>query len=157
MNRIESMLDDALFHITTARELNAVLDRWPNVMISGLPGSGKTAITKAWAEDNGILLAPYDLGTDVTAVYEEDAGGILCKKAAEDPVAVAKALIYDTLIRYKDGGDLILLLDDYHRATKENLEAVFYTMDTHKIVNPATGEEVFLENLLFAVAIRTEM
>ena len=41
-------------------------------------------------------------------------------------------------------------------ATKENLEAIYYTMDTHKIINPATGEEIYLDNLLFTIAIRTE-
>lgn len=155
MSRIEAMLDDALFTITTAREIDAMLDQWPNVLISGLTGSGKTSITKQWAEDKGILLAPYDLSYDVTKVYAEDKGGILRPEPAEDPVSVAKKLIFDTLISYKDRGDFILFLDDYHRATKENLEAVFYTMDTHNIVNPETGEEVHLDNLLFAVAIET--
>ena len=156
MSRIESMLDDALFTIKTAREIHAILDRWPNVLISGLTGSGKTAITKQWAEDNGILLAPYNLSRDVTTVYVEDAGGILRPQKAEDPVSIAKQLIFDALIQYKDRGDFILFLDDYHRATKENLEAIYYTMDTHNIVNPATGEEIYLDNLLFTIAIRTE-
>ncbi len=155
MNRIEAMLEDALFTITTAREINAIVDQWPNVMIEGLTGSGKTAITEQWAQDRGIILAPYNLSQDVTTIYEEDAGGILRRKRAEDPIAVAKQFIYDTLIQYKDGGDFILFLDDYHRATPENLEAIYYTMDYHKIVNPATGEEVELKNMLFTVAIRT--
>ena len=155
MNRIEEILSDALFTITTAREMNATLDMWPNVMISGLTGSGKTAITKQWGEDNGIILAPYNLSQDVTTVYEEDAGGILRVRKADDPVAVAKQLVFKTLIKYKDGGDFILFLDDYHRATKENLEAINYTIDTHKIVNPVTDEEVELKNMLFTVAIET--
>ena len=106
-------------------------------MITVLTGSGKTSITKQWAEDN------------------EDAGGVLRPTKAEDPVAVAKKLIYDTLEKYKDGPDFVLFLDDYHMATKENLEAIYYTMDTHRITNPATGEEIELKNMLFAVAIKT--
>ena len=155
MSGIEESLYEALFAITTAKELNATLDQWPNVLLSGLTGSGKTSITKQWAEDNGILLAPYDLSFDVTTIYEEDDGGILRPKKAEDPVSVAKQLIFDTLIQYKDRGDIILFLDDYHRATKENLEAIYYTIDTHSIINPSTNEEVYLDNLLFTVAIET--
>ena len=145
MSKIEDMLNDALFVATTAREMNATVIGTPqNVMLSGLTGSGKTAITKQWAEDNGIILAPYDLSQDVTKVYEED-----------DPVAVAKQLIFASLEKYKDGPDFVLFLDDYHRATKDNLEAIYYTIDTHKIVNPASGEEIELKNMLFTVAIET--
>ena len=155
MPRIEDKLDHALYMVNTARELNATLEQWPNVLISGLTGSGKTAITKQWAEDNGILLAPYDVSRDVTTVYREDAGGILRPQKAEDPVSVAKQLLYEALLPYRNGGDFILFLDDYHRATKENLEAVYYTMDTHNIINPVTGEQIHLDNMLFTVAIKT--
>lgn len=156
MSEIEEKLNDALFVATTARQMNAVTVGGPhNVMISGLPGSGKTSITKQWAEDNGIILAPYDLSLDVTVIYEEDAGGILRPAKAEDPVAVAKQLIYTALEKYKDGPDFVLFLDDYHMATKENLEAIYYTIDTQKIHNPATGEEIELKNMLFTVAIKT--
>ena len=156
MGKIEDMLNDALFVATTTRQMNAVVIAGPqNVLITGLTGSGKTSITKQWAEDNEIVLAPYDLSQDVTVIYEEDAGGVLRPTKAEDPVAVAKKLIYDTLEKYKDGPDFVLFLDDYHMATKENLEAIYYTMDTHRITNPATGEEIELKNMLFAVAIKT--
>jgi Holliday junction resolvasome RuvABC ATP-dependent DNA helicase subunit len=156
MSQIENTLDNSLSIIRMAQEINATLEHWPNVMLSGLSGSGKTSITKQWAEDNGILLAPYDLSQDVTRIYVEDEGGILRPQIAEDPVAVAKQLIYNALINYKDRGDFVLFLDDYHWATKENKEAIFYTMDTHKIVNIATGEEVALNNLLFTIAIKPE-
>ena len=156
MSKIENMLNDALFVATTARQMNAVTIGMPqNVMISGLPGSGKTSITKQWAEDNEIALAPYDLSHDVTVVYVEDAGGILRPTNAEDPVAVAKQLVFTSLEKYKDGPDFVLFLDDYHMATKENLEAIYYTIDTHKIFNPATEEEIELKNMLFTVAIKT--
>ena len=156
MGKIEDMLTDALFVATTTRQMNAVTIGMPqNVMISGLTGSGKTSITKQWAEDNEIILAPYDLSQDVTMIYKKDTSGILRLTNAEDPVAVAKQLIYDTLEKYKDGPDFVLFLDDYHMATKENLEAIYYTMDTHKITNPATGKEIELKNMLFTIAIKT--
>lgn len=157
MSKIEDRLNDALFVATTSRQMNAVSMGIPqNVMISGLSGSGKTSITKQWAKDNGIILAPYNLSRDVTVIYEEDTGGILRPVKAEDPVANAKQLIYATLEKYKDGPDFVLFLDDYHMATQDNLEAIYYTIDTHKIINPSTGEEIELKNMLFTVAIKTE-
>jgi MoxR-like ATPase len=156
MSALSEKLDFSLYMVNTAREMNAMLEEWPDVMVSGLSGSGKTSITKQWAEDNGILLVPYDLSRDVTVVYEEDRGGILRPVKAEDPVAVAKQLVFDKLKEYAGGEDFVLFLDDYHRATKENLEAIYYTIDTHEIVNPATGEEIELDNMLFTVALKTE-
>ena len=157
MNRIEEMLNNSLEIINIKRSMkNAIIDQWPNVLITGLSGSGKTSITKQWAEDNEIILAPYDLSIDTSVLYEEDENGILRKMPADNPVDIAKQLIFDTLKEYNNGKDFILFLDDYHTATKENLEAIYYTMDTHKIVNPATGEEIELDNMLFTVAIKTD-
>ena len=164
-NRIKNQLDSALEIATTAKAINAkyvILDgvanapKWPNVLISGLPGSGKTSVTKEWAEERGVLLVSYDLSRDVTEVYEEDQFGILHRKKAENPANIAKQLIFATLSRYRDGEDFILLLDNYHLATKDNLKAINYTIDTHKIVNPETKEVIELNNLLFTIAIKTE-
>ena len=156
MNKIEELLENALSVIEMAKEMNATVPIRPHVLISGLPGSGKTSITKAWAESKGIPLASYDLSKDLTFIYKEDENGILRKVKAEKPVDIAKQLVFDTLIKYKDKGDFILFLDDFHLATKENLEAIYYTMDNNKIQNPVTNEVVYLKNLLFAVAIKTD-
>ncbi len=155
MNKIYETLDNALYIINTAREINATLDKWPNVMLSGLTGSGKTSITKQWAKDNDIILAPYNLSTDVSTVYQPDESGILRPMQENDPVSIAKQLIFESLKKYKDEKDFVLFLDDYHRATKENIEAINYTIDTHKIVNPITGEKIELKNMLFTIAIHT--
>ena len=157
MSRIYDILDESLSIINTARDFHATLVEWPNVLIHGLTGSGKTAITKAWAKEKGILLVPYDLSRDVTIEYVEDKFGILRKQKVKDPVMLAKWLIFDTLIKYKDSGDFILFLDDIHLATKENLEAIYYTMDNHEIYNPMTNETVYLDNMLFTISIKTDM
>ena len=156
MNKVEEALENSLSIMETAKEMNATVPFKPHVLISGLPGSGKTSITKAWAEKKGIPLVSFDLSKDLTFIYEEDKYGILRQVKAENPVEIAKQLVFDTLIKYKDKGEFILFLDDFHLATKENLEAIYYTMDNNKIQNPATKEEVELNNLLFAVAIKTD-
>lgn len=156
MNQIEELLENSLSIMEVAKEMNAIVPFKPNVIISGLPGSGKTSITRAWAERKGIPLVSYDLSKDVTFIYEEDEYGILRKVKTENPVEIAKQFIYDALIKYKGKGDFILFLDNFHLATKENLEAIYYTMDNNKIQNPVTKEEVELDNLLFTVAIKTD-
>ena len=156
MNKIEELLEESLSIIETAKEINAMIVNKPNVLISGLPGSGKTSITKEWAKKKGIPLVSYDLSRDLTFIYKEDEYGILRKVKAENPVDIAKQFVFDTLIKYKNKGDFILFLDDYHLATKENLEAIYYTMDYNKIQNPITKEEVELDNLLFTIAIKTD-
>ena len=155
MNEIESRLNSALETVTLAKEIHAKVFPPQNILIEGLTGSGKTAIVKQWAKEKGVPLVAYDLSRDVTVVYQEDSGGILRPVKAEDPVAVAKQLIFHALREYHGGEDFILFLDDYHNATRENLEAIYYTMDHSKICNPATGEELSLENLLFTIAIKT--
>ena len=85
MNKIEELLENALSVIEMAKEMNATVPIRPHVLISGLPGSGKTSITKAWAESKGIPLVSYDLSKDLTLIYKEDENGILRKVKAEKP------------------------------------------------------------------------
>lgn len=156
-SRIKEQLDRSLEIATTAKEINAmcVMADPIDVLISGLPGSGKTSFVKEWAEERGVLLVPYDLKRSAETVHEKDQFGILHRKNVENPVDMAKQLIFAALSKYKDGENFILLLDDYHLATKENIAAMNYTIDTHKIINPVTKEVIKLKNLLFVIATQT--
>lgn len=153
MNNIEEMLDELLEIALQARSCQ--VKKWKNALIEGLSGFGKTSITEQWAEEKGIPLVSYDLSQDVSTIYEENQFGILEPKKVEDPIVLAQQLIFSRLKKYKGGKDFILFLDDYHRALPDNIEAINYTIDTHKIVNPPTNEEIELDNLLFTVAIKT--
>ena len=146
---LDELLEFALIH------KEAKIKKWENILFEGLTGTGKTSITEQWAKEKGIPLVSYDLSQDVSTIYEENEFGILEPKEVEDPVSLAKQLIFSTLYKYKDGKNFILLLDDYHRAEQANINAINYTIDTHKIVNPVNGEEIELDNLLFTIAIRT--
>ena len=153
MKNMKKTLDE-LLEIALQARINGV-KKWENVMFEGLTGTGKTSITEQWAKEKGIPLVSYDLSQDVSTIYEENQFGILEPKEVEDSIALAQQLIFSQLMRYKGGKDFILFLDDYHRALPENIEAINYTIDTHKIVNPVSNEEVELDNLLFTVAIKT--
>ncbi len=154
MNKITTNLDYLYDLATCARDMQ--VKKWENILISGLSGSGKTSIVKSWAEEKGVLLVAYDLRKSVDTIYEEDAFGILRPKKAENPVAIAKQLIFDFLKEYQNKKEFILFLDDYHLADSHQLAAMNHTIDTHKIVDPVSGEEIELENLLFTIAIKTE-
>lgn len=153
MNKMKETLDELLEFALIHKE--AKIKKWENILFEGLSGSGKTSITHEWAAEKEILLVPYDLSQDVSTLYEENGFGILEPKEVEDSVSLAKQLIFSTLYKYKDGKNFILLLDDYHRAEQANIDAINYTIDTHKIVNPVNGEEIELDNLLFTIAIKT--
>ena len=153
MNKMKETLDELLEFALIHKE--AKIKKWENILFEGLTGTGKTSITEQWAKEKGIPLVSYDLSQDVSTIYEENGFGILEPKEVEDPVSLAKQLIFSTLYKYKDGKNFILLLDDYHRAEQANIDAINYTIDTHKIVNPVNGEEIELDNLLFTIAIRT--
>lgn len=153
MNNIEETLDE-LLEIALQAKTNGE-KKWQNVMFTGLSGFAKTSITEQWAEEKGIPLVSYDLSQDVSTIYEENQFGILEPKKVEDPVLLAKQLIFSQLKKYQGGKDFILFLDDYHRALPDNIAAINYTIDTHKIVNPVSNEEIELDNLLFTVAIKT--
>lgn len=154
MNKITTQLDYLYDLAICSRDMQ--VKQWDNIMISGLAGSGKTSIVKAWAEEKGVLLVAYDLRRSVDTIYEEDAFGILRPKKAENPVAIAKQLIFDFLKKHQNGQEFILFLDDYHLANPHQIAAINHTIDTHKIVDPVSGEEIELENLLFTIAIKTE-
>ena len=151
---IKETLDWALEVATCAKEINA--KQWQNVMLEGRSGFGKTSITKQWAEEKDILLVEPNLAFDASSIYEEDEYGILRPKKVENPVDLAKEVIFNFLKNYRNKENFILLLDDFHLVTEEKVEAINYTIDTHKIVNPVTNEEIELDNMLFTIAIKTK-
>lgn len=128
---------------------------YPAVMISGMTGSGKTSITKAWAKDNNITLIACDLSLPTDTIYESDDFEIMMPKKVDDELSLAKQLLYSTLKNYKDTERTVLFLDDYHRATPVNIKAIDEVIAKHSITDPISGDKLELPHLLFTVAIET--
>lgn len=123
-----------------------------DILITGLPGSGKTGITKQWAKDRGVNLFYLnakndDLGAILNGfpvpVETTDADGNTVKVADR---AFSKSL--DSLDKEKS----VLFLDEFNRATPK-LRAVLLTLiNEHAVEGP--GEDGFrhFDNLLFTIA-----
>ena len=123
-----------------------------DLLITGLPGSGKTGITKQWAKDRGVKLFYLNAKND-------DLGAIL------------NGFPVDTIEKDKDGNDVhrvtrsfsksldaldepnsVLFLDEFNRAAPK-LRAVLLSLINEHVVD-GDGEDGFrhFDNLLFTVA-----
>ena len=133
----------------------AFCDNYPEQRISGMTGIGKTPITKKWAKDNDITLIECDLSLPTDTIYEADDSGFFRPEKVDDELSLAKQLLFTKLKKYKDVERTVLLLDDYHRATAVNIEAINEVIAKHSITDPISGEKLELPHLLFTIIIET--
>jgi hypothetical protein len=123
-----------------------------DLLVTGLPGSGKTGITKQWAKDRGVNLFYLnakndDLGAILNGfpvdTVEKDANGNDVHRVAR---SFSKSL--DALDKPKS----VLFLDEFNRAAPK-LRAVLLSLINEHVVD-GDGEDGFrhFNNLLFTVA-----
>ena len=123
-----------------------------DLLITGLPGSGKTGITKQWAKDRGVNLFYLnakndDLGAILNGfpvdTIEKDANGNDVHRVTR---SFSKSL--DAL----DKPNSVLFLDEFNRAAPK-LRAVLLSLINEHVVD-GDGEDGFrhFDNLLFTVA-----
>lgn len=123
-----------------------------DLLVTGLPGSGKTGITKQWAKDRGVNLFYLnakndDLGAILNGfpvdTVEKDANGNEVHKVAR---SFSKSL--DALDRPKS----VLFLDEFNRAAPKLRAVLLSLINEHVVEGP--GEDGFrhFDNLLFSVA-----
>lgn len=123
-----------------------------DLLVTGLPGSGKTGITKQWAKDRGVNLFYLnakndDLGAILNGfpvdTIEKDANGNDVHRVTR---SFSKSL--DALDKPKS----VLFLDEFNRAAPK-LRAVLLSLINEHVVD-GDGEDGFrhFDNLLFTVA-----
>lgn len=151
---VPSALTDALDHCLAKSMIAKKSGRrdGTDILITGLPGSGKTGITKQWAEDRGVNLFYLnakndDLGAILNGfpvpVETTDADGNTIKVADR---AFSKAL--DKLDREKS----VLFLDEFNRAAPKLRATLLTLINEHKVEgNDKDGFRRF-DNLLFTIA-----
>lgn len=121
-----------------------------NVLVCGLPGSGKTAITKAWAKANGINLHYIDAKNPDLEIALT--GMMLRDVTAQNKNVVAKA--YSNALAPLHRPNSVLFLDEYNRQTKDHIRASLLSLLGERVVEGSgeTGYESFEDTLLFTVA-----
>lgn len=121
-----------------------------NVLVSGLPGSGKTAIFYAWAARNNVNVKYLDAKNP----YLETAlnGMPLRDITAKDKNVVANA--YSNTLAPLHRPNSVLFLDELNRQVKPHIRASLLTLINEKEVSgeDETGHESFKDTLLFTVA-----
>ena len=153
-NRLYETLDDALM-AARANMGEHEIKAGANVLIEGLPGSGKTAIVEAWCKMNGLKLVALN-ATDPK--LESAINGIpLRNMSVEDSTELTYAYAVDDrnlgmLINEKHPeleGKCVLFVDELNRQKTEQLRRPFMSLFNEK--RNASGSLDFAKNLLFCV------
>lgn len=144
----EYITENALTHVLDMAYANAKTFRrrkerfGTNVLIVGLPGSGKTAIVSAWCRQHGIPL----IGINARNQKLETAINGM-------PIKVGDSVKYvqtDFLDALKNNGECIMFLDEYNRQTNPQIRGGLLTLINEK--RTPDGRQDFSDTLLFTVA-----
>lgn len=149
-SELTDKLDDCLANAMAAHA--AGTSDGVDLLVTGLPGSGKTGITKQWAKDRGVNLFYLnakndDLGAILNGfpvdTVEKDADG-------KDVHRVARS--FSKSLDALDKENSVLFLDEFNRAAPK-LRAVLLSLINEHVVD-GDGPDGFrhFDNLLFTVA-----
>jgi hypothetical protein len=147
-NRLTDVLDDALFEARRARRQHTKTNS--NVLVCGLPGSGKTAIVYDWARANGCNIFYLDakdpnLETVINGMPLRDVSQPNLNKVVKAGSTVLKPL---------HRPNSILFLDELNRQIKPHIRASLLTLVNEKAISgdDESGRESFQDTLLFTIA-----
>jgi hypothetical protein len=149
-NALTDALDDCLAASFESGMLNT--HDGTDLLVSGLPGSGKTGITKKWAKDRGVNLFYLnakndDLGAILNGFPVDDTEEIEDGKTAHKVVrSYSKSL--DNLDKPRS----VLFLDEFNRAPSELRAVLLSLINEHVVDGPGEDGYRHFNNLLFTVA-----
>ena len=123
-----------------------------DLLVTGLPGSGKTGITKQWAKDRGVNLFYLNAKND-------DLGAILngfpvdtIEKDEEGNEVHKVTRSFSNALDRLDEPKSVLFLDEFNRAAPKLRASLLTLINEHTVEGPdKDGTRVF-KNLLFTVA-----
>jgi len=150
-NRLTRIFDDAL---ETAR--NAMADGEhanANVLIEGLPGSGKTAIVEAWVKHHGLVLCAINvtdskLETSINGMPLRDLN--MNDNDDRNKITRVKSDLFDgTLLNPANKGKCILFVDELNRQQDDQIRRPLMSLFNEK--RNADGTLDFTETLLFTI------
>ena len=147
-NILTKTLDKALRSARTAQKLKVRPDA--NVLVIGLPGSGKTSIVYDWAKTNGINIFYVSCKDPQleSALYG------LTARDMKDPTSNKVTHLSTDFLDGLDRPNSVLFLDEINRGKDSNRSALLDLINKHTIVDPnfPTGNRKF-GNLLFTISV----
>lgn len=118
-----------------------------NVLISGLPGSGKTASIYDWAYANNINLVEVNAKNNDLDAYING----YTTRDMDDPKWTTQA--FSKNLMSLDEPNSVLFLDEYNRQVKQSIRGSLYTLiNNHKIVGDGPNGMHEFKNMLFTIA-----
>jgi hypothetical protein len=118
-----------------------------NVLVIGLPGSGKTASIRDWAASKGVNLVMVNAKNNDLDAYING----YTTKDPDRPRKVVQAFSDNLAELEKDNS--VLFLDEYNRQVKPHIRASLYTLiNEHMIVGDGPNGMHEFKNMLFTIA-----
>ena len=151
-NDLTDKLDDCLANALVAQH-NHTTDG-TDLLVDGLPGSGKTGIVRQWAKDRGVNLFYLnakndDLGAILNGfpvdTIEKDADGA-------EHHAVARSYSFNTALRHLNNPRTVLFLDEFNRADPKLRASLLTLINEHAVEGPGKSGYYTFENMLFTIA-----
>lgn len=135
----------------------AKVDFKGNILIEGLPGSGKTAVIESWAEARGVHLVQINMNNNK---LDAAINGLPLSKTnkttdAEGNEVESKivSMIYSDYLKDltdpKYAGNCVIFCDEYNRQVNASLRAILLTVFNEK--RTRDGNLDFSDNLLFSI------
>ena len=146
-NALTRVLDDALF--ASRRDARRDIAGNNNVLVTGLPGSSKTATIMNWCRANGLNVVYLDAkNPDLNALLSGSAS--IDKTNPENPVT---RTAYSDALNDLDKPNSVLFLDELNRQIKQYLRGSLLTLIADKrVAGKGEGGFRYFPNLLFTVA-----
>ena len=142
---LEQLLDRSL-KIALRKQRRGDTGDFPNIMIEGPAGFGKTEVVRQWAKANDIALFELNLGQ----AGPEHVGGIIGYDP-EDP-NFSKPLSNKQLIYGLSRPRSVLFLDEYNRSKNSIRGTILDMVASHVIPDGVSeGGKRFLPNFLFTI------
>ena len=118
-----------------------------NVLVIGMPGSGKTASINDWARSKGVNLVAVNAKNNDLDAYING----YTTKDPEKPRKVIQA--FSDNLADLEKPNSVLFLDEYNRQVKPHIRASLYTLiNEHKIVGDGPDGLHEFKNMLFTIA-----
>ena len=144
-NRVTKVLDMAL--AVSQKNKYRKNKSGSNVLIIGMPGSGKTASIEDWARSKGVNLVSVNAKNNDLEAYING----YTTKDPEKPRRVSQA--FSDNLDDLDKENSVLFLDEYNRQIKPHIRASLYTLiNEHKIVGEGPNKQREFKNMLFTIA-----